>query len=181
LDKSPFKSCRSIVKLLPIAHSRVLQHLHESFGFKSFHLHLVAYILTGNWREERKEYARAMLPFLHIAERNGCHHLVILNESWFFFNTLRPRMQTRLRDDMATNPRHDIRRKKFLFRNIWNPSGFDIVDRLLKCTKKQGLFRDKSTYSTRKNDLPSRKGAAWTTTVVDLDNCSVRTSRVSTD
>jgi hypothetical protein len=41
LDKSPFESAHSIAERLLIAHSIVLQHLHKSLGFKSFHLHWV--------------------------------------------------------------------------------------------------------------------------------------------
>jgi hypothetical protein len=33
-----------------------------------------------------------MLPFLHAAERDGWHHLVTGDESWFFFNTFSRRM-----------------------------------------------------------------------------------------
>jgi hypothetical protein len=86
LNKSPFKSSHSIVTRLLIAHSIVLEHLHKSFGFKSFHLHLVPDLLTRDLPEERKEYARAVFPFLHTAEREGWHHPVIGDESWFFFN-----------------------------------------------------------------------------------------------
>jgi hypothetical protein len=43
------------------------------------------------------------------------------------------------------------------------------------------LFCDKSTYSTRTNNLFSRKGAASKQLVVHLDDCSVRTNRASKD
>jgi hypothetical protein len=39
LDKSPFESTHSISERLLVAHSTVLQYLHEFLGFKSFHLH----------------------------------------------------------------------------------------------------------------------------------------------
>jgi transposase len=39
LDKSLFESAHSIAKRLFVVYSTVLQHLHESLGFKSFHLH----------------------------------------------------------------------------------------------------------------------------------------------
>jgi transposase len=39
LDKSPFESTYSLDERLLVAYSTVLQYLHESFGFKSFHLH----------------------------------------------------------------------------------------------------------------------------------------------
>jgi hypothetical protein len=39
LDKSPFESARSIAETLRVAYSTVLLHLHDSIGFRSFHLH----------------------------------------------------------------------------------------------------------------------------------------------
>jgi hypothetical protein len=39
LDKSSFESARSIAETLDIAHSTVLLYLHNSVGFRSFHLH----------------------------------------------------------------------------------------------------------------------------------------------
>jgi hypothetical protein len=87
LDKSPFQSSRSIAEKLAVSHSIVLQHLQESIGFKSFHLHLVPHVLTLELREKRKEFARAMLPFVFAAERDGWHFLMTGGESWFFLNT----------------------------------------------------------------------------------------------
>jgi hypothetical protein len=86
LDKSPFESTHSISERLLVAHSTVLQYLHKSLGFKSFHLHWVPHLLIGNLREKPKKHARAMLPFLYAAERDGWHHLVTGDESRFFFN-----------------------------------------------------------------------------------------------
>jgi hypothetical protein len=70
-DKFPFESAHSVAVRLPIADQIVLWHLHDSIGFKSFHLHWVPPLLTDNLREKRKGHARAMLPFLHGAERDG--------------------------------------------------------------------------------------------------------------
>jgi hypothetical protein len=39
-------------------------------------------------------------------------------------------MWTLSRDDIVTKPRHQIQSKKFMFTIIWNPTGFDVVDRL---------------------------------------------------
>jgi hypothetical protein len=63
LGKSLFESADSIFERLLVAYSTVLQYFHESFEFKSFHLHWVPHLLTGDLREKRKEYARAMLLF----------------------------------------------------------------------------------------------------------------------
>jgi hypothetical protein len=117
LDKSPFESANSIAERLPVAHLIVLRHLHDSIGFKSFHLHCVPHVLTDNLREKRKEHARAMLPFLHAVERDGWHHLVIGDESWFFFNTSPRRMWTLSRDDVVTKPRRDIQSKNSCLRS----------------------------------------------------------------
>jgi hypothetical protein len=71
LDKSPFESARSIVETLGVGLIKVLRRLHDSIGFKSFHLHWVPHVLTVGLREKRTEYAQVMLLFLHVAERDG--------------------------------------------------------------------------------------------------------------
>jgi hypothetical protein len=86
LDKSPFESARSIAERLCVGHLTVLEYLHTSIGFRSFHLRWVPYLLAGDLRQKQKEYATAMLPFLHAAERDCWHHLVTGDKSWFFFN-----------------------------------------------------------------------------------------------
>jgi hypothetical protein len=49
----------------------VLLHLHNSIGFRSFHLHWVPHLLTHDLREKRNEYAKVILSFLHAAERDS--------------------------------------------------------------------------------------------------------------
>jgi hypothetical protein len=71
-----------------------------------------------------------MLPFLHAVERDGWHHLVTDDESWFFFDASTPRIWTMSRDNVATKPRQQIQSKKFMFTIIWNPTGFYVVDRV---------------------------------------------------
>jgi hypothetical protein len=115
LDNSSFESAHSIVERLLVAHSTVLKHFHESLGFKSFHLHWVPHLLTGETQEKRKKYARAILPFLYAAERDDWHHLVTGDESWFFFNTSPRRMWTLSRDNVITRPKLDIQSKEFMF------------------------------------------------------------------
>jgi hypothetical protein len=83
LDKSPFESVHSIYETLSIAYSTILLHLHDSIDFRSFHLYWVPHLLMLDSREKRKAHARAMLPFLHAAEHDRWHHLVIGAKSWF--------------------------------------------------------------------------------------------------
>jgi hypothetical protein len=52
LDKSSFESARSIAATLCVAHSTVLLYLHDSIGFRSFHLYWMPHLLTHNLREK---------------------------------------------------------------------------------------------------------------------------------
>jgi hypothetical protein len=83
LNKSPFESARSIAERLRVSHAKVLNYLHLSIGFKSFHLHWVPHLLTEDLRRKRKDDARAMLTLLHPAQRHGWHYLVTGDKSWF--------------------------------------------------------------------------------------------------
>jgi hypothetical protein len=135
LDKSPFESARSIADSLGVTHVTVLNHLHLSIGFKSYHLRWVPHLLTEDLRQKRKEGARAMLRLLLAAQRDGWHHLVTGDESWFFFDTSPRRTWTLSRDEVATKARQQIQSKKFMFTIIWNANGFHVIDSLPNDTK----------------------------------------------
>jgi hypothetical protein len=70
LDKFPLESDRSIAETLHAAYSTTLVHLHDSVGFRSFHLSWVPHLLTRDLRQKRGEYAKTILPFLHASERD---------------------------------------------------------------------------------------------------------------
>jgi hypothetical protein len=65
LDKSLFKLIHSIAETICVGLAIVLRRLHDSIGFRSFHLHRVPHVLTVGLCEKRMEYAQAMLPILH--------------------------------------------------------------------------------------------------------------------
>jgi hypothetical protein len=52
LDKSPFESAHSISERLVVTYWTILQHLYESLRFKSFHVHRIPHLLTGNLRRK---------------------------------------------------------------------------------------------------------------------------------
>jgi hypothetical protein len=118
----------------------VLNHLHLSIGFKSFHLRWVPHRLTEDLRQKRNDDARAMLPLLHAAQLDSWHHPVTGDESRFFFDTLPRRMQALSRNDVAIKPRQQIQSKKFMFTIIWNPTRFYVFDRLLNDTKMNSAY-----------------------------------------
>jgi hypothetical protein len=132
--------------------------------------------------QKRKEYAKNMLPFLHAVERDGWHHLMTGDESWFFFDISRHRMWTLSRDDVATKSRQQIHSKKIMFTIIWNPTGFDIVDRLPNDTKMNSDYFVTNTFiSLEQMIFPCRMAPHEKRLVVSADNCSVHTSRGSID
>jgi hypothetical protein len=135
LDKSLFESARSMAERLWFDHATVLEDLHTSIGFKSFRLRWVLHLLIENLRQKRKEYAIAMLPFLHAAEPDGWHHLAIGDESAVLFDPSPRRMWTLSREDGITKPKHQIQSKNFMFTILWSPAGFRVVDRLPNDTK----------------------------------------------
>jgi hypothetical protein len=105
LNKSPFESACSITERLRVSHAIVLHYLHLSIRFKLFHLRWVPHLLTEDLREKRKDDTRGMLPRFHDAQRDGWHHPVTGDESWFFFETSPRRIWTLSRDDVATKSR----------------------------------------------------------------------------
>jgi hypothetical protein len=106
-----YGGARSIAKTLRVVHSTMLLHLHDSIGFRLFRLHWVSHLLTHNLCENRKEYTKAMLPFLLAVERDGWHHLVASDELYFFLDISLRRMWTLSRDDVVTKQRLDIQSK----------------------------------------------------------------------
>jgi hypothetical protein len=111
LDKSPFESACSISERLRIGNAIVFEYLLVSIGLKSFHLRWIPHLLTDDLHSKRQDHASAMLPFLYAAKRDGWHHLVTGDESWFYFNTLPCRMWTLSRDDVATKSRLHVQSK----------------------------------------------------------------------
>jgi hypothetical protein len=54
-----------------VSYPIVLNHLHLLIDLKSFHLRWVPHLLTEDLRKKRKDDARAILPLLHAAQRDG--------------------------------------------------------------------------------------------------------------
>jgi hypothetical protein len=138
--------------------------------------------VTSDLREKRKEHARVRLQFWHVAERDGMHHFVTGNESWFFFNTSPLSIWMLSRDHMVTQSRFAIQSKTFMLTIIWNPSCFDSIDRLSNHIKMNSAYFMTNMLIPLEQAIFSRARAPHEKRlVVHLDNCSVHTGRVSTD
>jgi hypothetical protein len=69
-----------------------------------------------------------------------------------------------------------------MFTIIWNPTGFYVVDRLLNDTKMNSdYFVTNIVISLEQMIFPCRRAPHEKRLMVSVDNCSVHTSRGSTD
>jgi hypothetical protein len=99
-----------------------------------------------------------------------------------FVNISPRRIWTLSRHDVVTKPRLDIQSKRFMFTIIWNPTGFYIIDRLPNNTK---MNSDHSVINIvtlfEQAIFPRGRDPHQKRLLIHLDNCSVHTSRASTD
>jgi hypothetical protein len=104
------------------------------------------------------------------------------DESWVLMNRAPRRMWTLSRDDLVIKPRLDIQSKKFMFTIMWNSNGFHAVDRLPNDMKmNRAYFLTNVLIPFEEAIFPRGRAPHERLLVVHLDNCSVHTSRVSTD
>jgi hypothetical protein len=121
-----------------------------------------------------------MLPFLHAAKRDGSHHLVTGDDSWFFYNISPRRMWTLSRNNMVTKPRLHIQSKKFMFPIVWNPSGFYVIDRFPNHNKmNSAYFVTNMLIPIGQAIFPGGRAPYERRPVVHLDNYSVHTSQIA--
>jgi hypothetical protein len=99
-----------------------------------------------------------------------------------FFNTSPRRMWTPSRDNAITKLRLDIQNRKFLFTIIWNRNGFYVIDRLPNHIKmNSAYFMTNILILLEQIIFPRGRTPHEKRFMVHLDNCSVHTSRASTD
>jgi transposase len=91
-------------------------------------------------------------------------------------------MWTLLRDNVATKPRQQIQSNKFTFTIIWNPTGFYFVDRLPNDIKMNSAYLVTNIFTPLEEAIfPQGRAPHQKRLVIHLDNCSVHTSRASTE
>jgi histone-lysine N-methyltransferase SETMAR len=121
-----------------------------------------------------------MILVLTAAARDGWHHLVTGDESWFFFTYSPRRMWILTRDDMATKRRPDIHTKKSMFTVLWNPLGFCVVDTLRTDAKKESdYFTTNVLAAVERKVFPTGRNPHAKPLTIHLDNCSIHTIRTT--
>jgi histone-lysine N-methyltransferase SETMAR len=115
-----------------------------------------------------------MISVLTSTARDGWHHFVTRDESWFFVTHTARRMWTLTRADVATKLKHDIHMKKFMFTVMWNSLGFHVVDQLPTRAKMNGGESTTNIFEPleQKMFLAGRRSHEKRLTL-HLDNCSI--------
>jgi hypothetical protein len=91
-------------------------------------------------------------------------------------------MWTLSRDDVVTKPKLNIQSKKFMFMIMWNANGFHIVDKLPNETKTNSHYFVTNILTPFEQSIfPQGRGPREKRFVLHVDNCSIHTSRVSTE
>jgi hypothetical protein len=91
-------------------------------------------------------------------------------------------MWTLSRDNVVTKPRQQIQRKEFMLSMRWNASGLYVADRLPNDTKmNSAYFAINILIPLEEAIFPQGRAPHDRRFVIHLDNCSIHTSRVSTD
>jgi hypothetical protein len=84
------------------------------------------------------------------------------------------------RDDVARNPKHDIRTQKFMFTVIWNPLGFQAVNKLPTGTKMNNdYFISNILEPLEQKIFPKGRKPHAKRLTIHLDNCLIHTSEAS--
>jgi hypothetical protein len=163
-DENCFVSARSIAKTLRVSHSTGLKDLHEDSGFQSFHLRRVSHMLTSELKEQPRTYATETMVVLLSAQKDGWHHLVTGDESWFFLSYSPRRMWTLTQNYIASKPRREIRTAKFMLTIMWNPLGFHVTDKLPDSLAMNANYFLDNILSAFEEKCPRWKGGAWKAT-----------------
>jgi hypothetical protein len=81
LEKQPFHSAQSLVEILDVSHTTILNHLRDSLGTKLFHLRWIANQMTEQLRASRIQKCQELLPLLERMEANKFLNILTGDES----------------------------------------------------------------------------------------------------
>jgi hypothetical protein len=114
-------------------------------------------------------------PVFAAAPRDGEHHHVTEDESWFLFTYPPRRMWTLTRDGVAATPKHDIHTKKFMFREMWNSLGFHVVEQLpIGAKMNSDYFTTKRLAPLEQQMFPARRRPHPKRLTFHLDHCAMQ-------
>jgi hypothetical protein len=84
---SLFASVPQLSRLTHLPSTTVYRRLTQSPGFAARHLRWVPHALSDAQKGERVNLSRRLLRMLEVHRDRAWHHIVTLDESWFYLNT----------------------------------------------------------------------------------------------
>jgi hypothetical protein len=93
------------------------------------------HILLERQKRIRVEESRALLRELRIQTARSWHDIITLDESWFYFIIDYELIWLAQRQEIPERERHIMQSPKMTITIVWIPTGFRIVDILLKDSK----------------------------------------------
>jgi histone-lysine N-methyltransferase SETMAR len=123
-----------------------------------------------------------MIPVLEAAVKDGWHHLVTGNDSWFFLSDSQRRIWTLAKDEVVRKPRRDTQAAKFMFTVIWNPLGFHVMNKLPTGARMNSEYTLTHIFAQREEKLfPEGRTAHAKRLIVHMDTCSIHTNGATED
>jgi hypothetical protein len=122
-----------------------------------------------------------MVALLLSAQKDGWHHLLTGDDSWFFLSHPPCRMWTLTQDDVASKPRREIRTAKFMITIMWNSLGFHVIDKLLESvTMAANDFTENVLGLWEEKISPDGRVVHGRRLVVHMDNAPVHNCEMTT-
>jgi hypothetical protein len=110
---------------------------------------------TPELKGQRHRYAHEMTPVLETAAKDGWHHLVTRDESWFFQSYSPRRARTFTRDSVVIKPKQ----AKFMFMVMWNLLGFHVTVKLPTGARMNNEYSITNILARLEKTLPMERAA----------------------
>jgi hypothetical protein len=79
-------------------------------------------------KSDRDELSRQLLSMLETQQVRCWHHIVTLNESWFYLSTDHEMIWLQSDEKVSEREWNTIQSKKSMLRIVWNPSRFHFIN-----------------------------------------------------
>jgi hypothetical protein len=98
------------------------------------HLRWLPHLLSHSQKLDRVTLSQELLPMLERQKKRSWHNIVILDESWFYFNLNTDHELIWILPDgeIPERARPTIQSEKVMLTIVWNPIGFHLINVLPK-------------------------------------------------
>lgn len=135
LKKEPYASVKRLAEICGHHPQTIRNCLINSMGYKKYNFQWVPHMLTDEMKKRRVSCSKSMLQELRTFQKEGFHHIITGDESWFYLRYFHQFMYTDSKENVPKIPKRMISDTKFMYTIFWNPWKFYIVDVLPKGQK----------------------------------------------